>query len=349
MIVTARSSTWRRLGAMLPIGVLCAALAWASDVPAQAAEPTPTAKEVAKKRYLAGVKAFEAKRFKDAIDLFLEADRLAPSAALSFNIARAYEGIADSEGALRWYRDYLRRKPDASDKDEVTATIRKLEKRLERKGVQQVTVMSEPTGATVVVDDRPVGVTPWTGELPPGKHRLAARLRGYSDVERSFELAADRSLDLTVRLVPAEDAPPPVPTTASPPPEPPPEPPPTETPPPPPVEPDGPADEGGIGMLTWIALGAGTATLGAAGFFELSRQSAEDDARADRTQIGYADKLDTMESRQTTARILAGVGGALFTAGAVLLVIDLTGGEEKATVGWGCSTSGCGAQARGAF
>jgi len=49
----------------------------------------------AKSKYQEGAAAYSAGRFKDAVDLFLSADRLAPSAPLSFNIARAYEKLAD--------------------------------------------------------------------------------------------------------------------------------------------------------------------------------------------------------------------------------------------------------------
>jgi hypothetical protein len=62
-----------------------------------------------------------------------------------------------------------------------------------------------------------------------------------------------------------------------------------------------------------LALGdawspAGVA-LGGALTFELLRRSSESAAEKEDTQIGYQEKLDQMESRQTTARILAGVGG----------------------------------------
>src|SRR5690606_29128491 len=140
----------------------------------------------AAQRYEQGVQAYQEGRHKDAIDLFLEADALSPSSALSFNIARAYEKIKDSSNALRWYRDYLRREPDAEDAEAVNELIEHYEQVLEQKGVQQVTVLSEPEGATVRLDGRPVGVTPWTGDLAPGQHEVALSLRGYVDTERSF-------------------------------------------------------------------------------------------------------------------------------------------------------------------
>src|SRR3954471_8305692 len=159
----------------LLVSVLCLATvaraADGADVPsAQAADDARRAE--AKARYEDGVQAYGAGRFKDAVDLFLAADKISPSAPLSFNIARAYEKLGDDSGALRWYRDYLRRSPNAQNASEVSAAIARYEARLAKKGVQQVTVLSTPSGATVSVDDANLGVTPGTFDLPPGHHVL---------------------------------------------------------------------------------------------------------------------------------------------------------------------------------
>lgn len=290
---------------------------------AHAAEPSEAElqqrREDAAQRYEQGVQAYQEGRHKDAIDLFLEADALAPSSALSFNIARAYEKIKDSSNALRWYRDYLRREPQADDKAAVTALIEEYEKVLEAKGLQQLTVLSEPATATVRVDGRPVGVTPWTGDVPPGNHTVSVSLRGYADAERQIALASDSAQDVPFRLQPATEAtavPAPVAAAAAP------------APAPPSAAPAAPGDTAaeprGVGVVTYVVLGAGVATLGAAGVFEVMRGSAEDDAENAKTQIEKSDALDTMDSRQTTARVLLGVGGALTVAGGVLLALDLT-------------------------
>jgi hypothetical protein len=180
--------------------------------------------------------------------------------------------------------------------------------------VQQVTVLSEPLGATVVVDDRPLGVTPWTGELPPGRHRVALRLRGFQDAERMIELEPQTPQDVSLRLVPAAPDAPSAPVPA---------PPPSPTAPEPSPVPDPVRDEPGVRPLSYIVLGAGVVTLGVAGGFELARRSAADDAESDRTQVGRAEKLQTADDQMTTARILAGVGGALIVTGVVLLAVDL--------------------------
>src|SRR4051794_40263945 len=69
----------------------------------------------AQRRYEEGVRAYAAGRYREAIDLFREADQRAPSAALSFDIARAYTQLGDDAGALSSYREYLRRSENAED------------------------------------------------------------------------------------------------------------------------------------------------------------------------------------------------------------------------------------------
>jgi len=291
----------------------------------------------AKSKYQQGAEAYSAGRFKDAVDLFLAADHLAPSAPLSFNIARAYEKLADDAGALRWYRDYLRRNPDATNATTVRPLILALAESLRKKGVQQLTVLTRPAGATVTVDDQPMGVTPWTGELSPGEHRLLLSLRGYADSERSVSLAADQPLDTSVRLEQLNPisvsipTPPALSATSS--------------------ATAGEANSHGkkLGVLPWVTLAAGTVALGGALTFEILRRSAESDAEAAESQLEYQDHLQTEQSRQTAARIFLATGGALLLAGGLMLLLDTGTSSHPASAGLICLPSGCGLAARGKF
>jgi len=296
--------------------------------------------ETARARYKEGALAFQQKRYTDAIDLFLEADRLASSPAFAFNVAIAYEAMGDTASTLRWLRTYLRRAPDAADRTAIEERIRTHEQKLAARGVQQVTLLSTPEGATVEIDGRAVGVTPWTGEIAPGSHEAVLQLRGWLDARQRFELAADRASDVTVTLsaAPAASAP----TAAGP----------ADTTAPAPAG----AEGGGIGPLTWVALGAGVVGLGGALGFELARSSAEDSAREAPTQVEAAEHVDDMEGHRTAARVLLGVGGAALLTGGVLLIVDLASGsgpERSARaaprLAAGCDLAGCSARLRGGF
>ncbi|MBI5532126.1 MAG: PEGA domain-containing protein [Deltaproteobacteria bacterium] len=306
----------------------------------------------AKERYKKGVEAYGAGRYKDAIDLFLEANRLSPEPSLSYNIGVAYQDMGDVAAAMRWFRDYLRRIPQAQDRVEVEKKVDELQQHLRKTGVQQVTVLSTPEGATVVVDGRPVGVTPWTGEIPPGTHNVTLQLRGHADADKRFELLEHRAMDVEVVLaplaLPATSTVPVVPFQG------------TRVPHPaksasvPATTAEGgtPPDRGGRapGVITWGMFGVSAAAFAGALGFELARRSAESDARDYPTRVGALERYDTMVSRQSTARILAGVGAATLIAGGALLYFDLTReppgkapAAARARIGVGWNAPGCGA------
>lgn len=284
-----------------------------------------------------GIKAYRHHHYKDAIDVFLQAQHIYPSPTLSFNTARAYEKLHDSAGALRFYRAYLRQAPDASDEKLVHQRIEKLEATLHKKGVQQLTVLSEPDGATVLIDDRPVGVTPWTGEIYPGRHHLRLRREGYQDAERDFELPDLRAIDVDATL---NRAPPPAPSPAATPP--------AATHPPRRDE----APHHGVRLPTWIAFGTGAAALGGAAVFEGLRRGSEGSVKSEPTQVARASAYDQMKSRQTTARILAVAGGAALVVGGVLLYVNLSSSsssEKSARLALGCAPGGCNANLGGSW
>ena len=324
------------LSLLLPIA-LTAASARAAD---------PDAELQAKQRFAAGAQAYREARYKDAIDLFLQANTLDPHPELIFNVGQAWEKSGDVPNALRSYREYLRLLPGATDRATVEASIKNLEARLRDKGVQQVSVFSSPVGATLVLDQKRVGPTPWTWRdragaaprHPPGAglsgHREGVRARGgprdgprhrhdhgppggdagQAHGGRSQPTRRPRS-DATPRP-PADDA----------------------------------EARARVAPWTIAALSVGVVGLGASLGLEIARRSAQSAAQGDPTQIGYSSDLSTMQSRATAARVLVGVGAAVTAAGAVLLIVDLrSGSAPPAKAGLGCHDGVCGAFAVGRF
>lgn len=203
--------------------------------------PEAEAKDRARILFQQGVAAYRAGKFYEAVESFLETQRTYPDTQLCFNIARAYENLGNGAAALRYYRDYLRQADRPSDGDEVKSRVRSLEQQLAQRGLQQLTVLSQPETATVVLDGKPVGVTPWTGETYPGKHRLALLLEGYAGQERIADVEAYAAHDISFVLLPL-----PAPKPAAPPP-----PPPTKKSP-------------HVALNTIVALGAGLVLLSSA-------------------------------------------------------------------------------------
>jgi hypothetical protein len=158
-------------------------------------------------------------------------------------------------------------------------------------------------------------------------------LRGYEDARQNVELGPAEARDVGVDLVPQNTTAARVATQA-----------------PPRDRREPKAAPAAVSPLTWAFFGAGAAALAGALAFEMSRKSAEDDARIS-NQVAYPEAVGNMENRRDVARALAVTGGALGLTGAALLVIDLKGSsrERKSTVRLGCSGERCGVLGSGVF
>ncbi len=295
----------------------------------------------AKALFHAGADAYAAGKYRDAVDLFRRAYELDPRPELVYNIGQAYERLGDIPKALRSFRDYLRLTPDAKDRPAVEIGVQRLERQLAERGVQQVAIYSRPSTARILLDGKEIGQTPWTGEIPPGRHHVVLKAPRHPDTPRDFLLTGDRAIDIDVALLqpPATES-----RTAT-----------ATAPRGAPDAAEAPArdrEPPRIHPWTWATLGVGTAALVGSLGFELSRRSAESDARDAPDQIAYGRDYDTMKSRQTTSRVLLGVGAVGAAAGGVLLYLDLTRPRRESTaarVGLGCDAALCGVQAHARF
>ena len=349
--------------------VLSAGAAPSSDPSPAAAEETnveSAARDRAKQLYAEGVAAYREGKHSDAIDKLLEADRVMPNAAFSYNIALVYEAMGDQRSALRWLRSYLRQSKPGTDQTSTLEKLRKFEAQLQARGLQQVSILTVPPGAMVKVDGVTLGLTPFTTELPPGSHVASLNLDGHEPTQKSFELRADRSMDIDVTLTASRaEAASTGPVNAAP----------TDVsgvsdasaadattnqrqqvdtaPPQSNVSGDSapvsPQRSPTVKPWTWISLGVGTALLGGALGFELKRQSDEDAAKT-APQATYLDHYERMESSQTFARIFVAAGAIVSATGLTLLTLDLTrgGSVRHATFGT-CPTGGYCAGLRGQF
>jgi len=306
-----------------------ASLARADAPSAEAAAEAPRA--LANAKFEEGVKAFGEHRYTDAVAAFLQADAIEPSAALSFNVARAFEHLDNPSSALRWYRDYLRREPAAGNAVEVQARVTALSATLAERGVQQLTVISTPAGASVLIDKQAAGAAPITTELKPGAHHVRLELAGHRarDIDLVLDVRTPQDLVLELEALPVQ-----TPKSAG-----------------VPARSDTPAHdehlERPFGPAPWVVLGAGGVSLLGAFGFELGRRSAESAAERG-TQLDYPAHFDAMQSRQTTARVLAGVGGALLVTGGVLFVLN-TPRKPAAALAMRCGAPGCWLGASGSF
>jgi tetratricopeptide (TPR) repeat protein len=304
----------------------------------------------AKAAHERGIVAFANGNFRAAIAAFQEADRLWPDPALSYNIARAYEQLRDEARAVNYYRDYMRRAPRAADRDAVADQVEKLLKRLGAPELQWVEFTAHPDGASVWIDNEPVGASPARLQLLTGIHRASFRMSGYRTREVSFTLARGeeaREVEVTLELLPAVSpearsgehgtAHPAQPSAALPSPlsglE--------ETSP----------EKRLLRDFGVTAMLAGVGAFGGAMVFELMRADAERTAKHQTEQIRYAEALDTVQARQTWARVFAGAGGGLAALGITLMVLSRNRESEpgRTRVTLHCAPVKCRAELSGTF
>jgi tetratricopeptide (TPR) repeat protein len=107
----------------------------------------------AKARYMSGQSHYNLNEFAEALQDFKEAYRLHPDPAFLFNIAQCERQLGDFDEAIKFYRSYLRNKPDAGNAKEV------------QKKIDELKVLSE--GKRKSKEGAPAGVTAPSTTPPP--------------------------------------------------------------------------------------------------------------------------------------------------------------------------------------
>jgi hypothetical protein len=118
------------------------------------------AQETAKDHYLKGNKAFDLGLYDDAIKEYMAAYQLKDDVALIYNIAQAHRLAGHSAEALRFYKVYLIKEPQARNRTEVEQKIVELKKLVEQ---QKRTEAMPPESA---IKPEPAGKPEPTNETP---------------------------------------------------------------------------------------------------------------------------------------------------------------------------------------
>ncbi|HVU49781.1 MAG TPA: tetratricopeptide repeat protein [Polyangia bacterium] len=129
----------------------------------------------AKARYMSGQSHYNLNEFTEALQDFKEAYRLHPDPAFLFNIAQCERQLGDFDEAIKFYRSYLRNKPDATNAREVQHKIDELKglseaKRKSKEGAPQSVIAptSPPPEASPHTAPPPAApIAPLTPPPPP--------------------------------------------------------------------------------------------------------------------------------------------------------------------------------------
>jgi tetratricopeptide (TPR) repeat protein len=129
----------------------------------------------AKARYVSAQSHYNLNEFAEALTDFKEAYRLYPDPAFLFNIAQCERQLGDFEEAIKFYRSYLRNKPDAPNSREVQRKIDELKglsdaKRKSKEGGSSnlaTPTTPPPVDGPRVTAPPPAPVTPIAPLAPP--------------------------------------------------------------------------------------------------------------------------------------------------------------------------------------
>ena len=185
----------------------------------------------------------------------------------------------------------------------------------------EVTIVSQPSGASVWIDredgDR-AGVTPWRGRLEVGSHFVLLRKDGYHDKRVSFTVEVGQAVSLQEELEAVGGGE--LPRSSHPPP---------------------PELRRWKRLLGWIAAGVGGVGLLTGGGLTLVALKTDEDAKQLHGDSKADDTITLREIRnkendargfQTASFVAYGTGGAFLATGAVLLFLDAMDPPDDAPV-----------------
>jgi hypothetical protein len=84
-------------------------------------------RDEARAHYQSGLKLYNAGDYKSAITEFTAAQQLAPADLNNYNLGLCYDKLGDADSAVKYYRDYLNKVPDAPKRAEIEASISRLD------------------------------------------------------------------------------------------------------------------------------------------------------------------------------------------------------------------------------
>ncbi|MGB0588834.1 MAG: PEGA domain-containing protein [Myxococcota bacterium] len=202
MLNTYRTTTLVALLLLLSFPAAAQEEAPSEQAPAEATQPDDAAdaltpeqiasKERAEELSAEATELFQKELYNSAVELFIKAYQADPQLVFIYNIAVCYERLGDSDNCVDYYEKYLTQfgveNDGAAPEDlvDVRNTIAKC-----RLGAKvQITIESDPPGASVAIDQRGtiVGQTPLSLRQDAGTYTFYVDLPEHQPIERKVEV-----------------------------------------------------------------------------------------------------------------------------------------------------------------
>jgi tetratricopeptide (TPR) repeat protein len=276
----------------------------ATDAPADTAVPPGDDKATtqAREHFQRGTEYYREGDYRSAYVEFERAYALRRAYRLLYNLGQTAYELRDYAAAERHFRAYLvegENEITAERRAEITMELAKLRER-----VSSVTVRTDPPGATVQIDERAVGTTPFAGPIrvSAGRRRIVAELPGRPQVSRVVDVVGGERVEVDLKFGPPLVA----------------------------ASGDAAGAQAGTNWVPWLTgIASGVFAIGAVGFGVAAYQDSSD----------YEDKLKGFTNReqlevlssnaQDKALVADVLLGAALLGTTVTLILLATGGDEN--------------------
>jgi hypothetical protein len=153
--------------------------------------------EVARQRFLEGVRHYDQKDYEKARLAFLQAYLLKPHPAVLLNLAQSELKAGRYAEAAENFAKYIRENPQAEALSHAKAALDEA-----RQKVAEVSVEVNGTGAVINVDGSDVGKSPlpYAVYLMPGRHTIRATTKSGLSADESLEAIAGQRMYVTLAL-----------------------------------------------------------------------------------------------------------------------------------------------------
>jgi tetratricopeptide (TPR) repeat protein len=153
----------------LPALALTLALVWASS--ANAAQLTQAQKDEVKLHYQRATRAYDLQKYQEAIEEYQKAYEISGDPPMLYNIGQAYRLADQPTEAVRYYRRFLQRMPNARNREDVERKIADQEKLIEERRKAAAAVAPPPpppvTKSPPIVEIKPPPPEPAPPPPPP--------------------------------------------------------------------------------------------------------------------------------------------------------------------------------------
>ncbi len=143
---------------------------------------------LAKAAYKKGYQELQRERYKEALAHYQTSYKHSPRPRTLYNIALCHEGLGEISVALAKYQLFLNQ---AQERDADFLALAREKIGVLRKQVgAQLEIVSEPSGATVIIDGKARGHTPLRLHMRSGRHKIRIRRRGARTSSRNITISA---------------------------------------------------------------------------------------------------------------------------------------------------------------